>query len=111
MPGCGACTDATHVLDSGVGTTILSPRTVYIARGVDFSNTVTHTGFLELAEASTMAIASRLQGFVDTLSNDRFVSYGFPGSYRTLIVRDAGALRFQPRFRRAQDRRISLGAS
>ena len=27
----------------------------------------------------------RLQAFVDTLSNDRFVSYGFPGSYRTQI--------------------------
>ncbi len=49
MPGCGACTDATHTLDSGLGTTHLDWRTVYIAPGVDFSNTITHTGFVELA--------------------------------------------------------------
>lgn len=96
VPGCGACTDATHMLDTGVGTTHLSPRTVYIARGVDFSNTVTHTGFVELARAFGDGDTVRLQGFVDTLSNDRFVSYGFPGSYRTLI----GELRARYDFRR-----------
>ena len=32
-----------------------------------------------------MARALRLQLFGDTLQNDRFVSYGFPGSYRTQI--------------------------
>jgi iron complex outermembrane receptor protein len=84
-PGCGACTDATHTLDTGVGTTQLSPRTVYIAPGVDFSNTVTHTGFVELARTFEGGDRIRLQGFVDTLSNDRYVSYGFPASYRTLI--------------------------
>src|SRR6185437_4929066 len=62
-----------------------SPRTVYLAKGVDFSNTVTHTGFVELARALGDDDKIRLQGFVDTLSNDRFVSYGFPGYYRTLI--------------------------
>ena len=104
VPGCGSCTDATHALDTGVGTTHLSPRTVYIARGVDFSNTVTHTGFVELARDLDDGDKARLQGFVDTLSNDRFVSYGFPGSYRTLILetrarydfnRDLGALTTQ----------------
>jgi iron complex outermembrane receptor protein len=95
-PGCGACTDTTHMLDTGVGTTHLSPRTVYIARGVDFSNTVTHTGFVELARAFDDGDKLRLQGFVDTLSNDRFVSYGFPGSYRTLI----GEMRARYDFRR-----------
>ena len=34
----------------------------------------------------------RLQAFVDTLSNDRFVSYGFPGSYRTQIAEARAAL-------------------
>ena len=91
-PGCGTCTDTTHTLDTGVGTTQLSPRAVYIAPGVDFSNTITHTGFFELARAFDGGDRVRLQGFVDTLSNDRYVSYGFPASYRTLIGEDAGAL-------------------
>jgi iron complex outermembrane receptor protein len=85
VPGCGACVDATHALDTGVGTAHLDPRTVYLAPGVDFSNTGTHTGFVELVRAFDGGDRVRLQGFVDTLSNDRFVSYGFPGSYRTLI--------------------------
>src|SRR5678815_1169704 len=38
-----ACQDAAHRLDSGFGTTNLDRRTVYGARGVDFSNTTTHT--------------------------------------------------------------------
>ncbi len=49
VPGCGACADATHALDTGVGTAHLDARTVYLAPGVDFSNTATHTGFVELA--------------------------------------------------------------
>ncbi len=85
VPGCGACSDAAHRLDTGLGTTHLDPRTVYLAPGVDFSNTVTHTGFAELARDVGDGDRVRLQGFVDTLANDRFVSYGFPGSYRTLI--------------------------
>ena len=104
VPGCGTCVDATHALDTGAGTTHLDGRTVYIARGVDFSNTVTHTGFVELVRALDGGDRVRLQGFVDTLSNDRFVSYGFPGSYRTLIgegrlrydfARDFGAITTQ----------------
>ena len=84
-PGCGSCTDAAHMLDTGYGTTWIDRRTVYVARGVDFSNTVTHTGFAELARRFDNGDSLRLQGFVDTLTNDRFVSYGFPGSYRTAI--------------------------
>ncbi len=84
-PGCGACTDAAHTLNSGFGTTWIDRRTVYIAPGVDFSNTITHTGFVELARDFGAAGKLGLQGFFDTLSNDRFVSYGFPGSYRTQI--------------------------
>ncbi|MGH7972395.1 MAG: TonB-dependent receptor domain-containing protein, partial [Limisphaerales bacterium] len=84
-PGCGSCTDATHTLDSGVGTTTLARRTIYIAPGADFSNTITRTGFAELSRTLDDGDRIRLQGFVDTLANDRFVSYGFPASYRTLI--------------------------
>ena len=81
---CYGCSDAAHRLDSGVGTTRLDPRTIYIARGVDFSNTATHTGFVEAARPLGDGTL-RLQLFADTLANDRFVSYGFPGSYRTQI--------------------------
>jgi len=82
---CMGCQDAAHRLDTGFGTTHLDSRTVYIARGVDFSNTVTHTLFLEVADDLGEAGGLRLQLFGDTLENDRFVSYGFPGSYRTQI--------------------------
>jgi iron complex outermembrane receptor protein len=82
---CAGCLEAAHRLDSGFGTTTLDPRTVYIARGVDFSNTVTHTAFLEAAKVIDDSQSLRLQLFGDTLQNDRFVSYGFPGSYRTQI--------------------------
>ena len=81
---CFGCQDGAHKLDSGLGTTHLDPRTIYIARGVDFSNTATHTGFVEAARALGDGTL-RLQLFADTLANDRFVSYGFPGSYRTQI--------------------------
>jgi iron complex outermembrane receptor protein len=86
VPYCGTCTDAAHKLDSGFGTTWIDRRTVYIAPGVDFSNTITHTVFAELAREFEDGGKFRLQGFFDTLSNDRFVSYGFPGSYRTQIA-------------------------
>ena len=83
-PFCGSCSDAAHKLDSGFGTGWIDRRTVYNAPGVDFSNTVTHTGFAELARDFEDS-KFRLQAFLDTLSNDRFVSYGFPGSYRSQI--------------------------
>src|SRR6185369_9362055 len=88
--------DGAHRLDSGFGTTSLDRRTVYTARGVDFSNTVTHTAFLELANALGEGESLRLQFFGDTLENDRFVSYGFPGSYRTQI----GEVRLRYDFKR-----------
>lgn len=96
VPFCGACTDAAHSLDSGVSTTQLGPRTVYIARGVDFSNTITHTGLLQLRRDFTGGDSLRLELFADALSNDRFVSYGFPASYRAEI----GEARLRYDFRR-----------
>ena len=100
---CAGCLDAAHRLDAGFGTTQLDPRTVYIAKGVDFSDTDTHTGLLEAARPLGNGTL-RLQLFGDTLFNDRFVSYGFPGSYRTQIgearlryddKRDIGAVQLQ----------------
>jgi iron complex outermembrane receptor protein len=101
---CAGCENAAHQLNTGVGTTIISRRTIYIARGVDFSNTITHTAFLELANDLGEGQTLRLQLFGDVLQNDRFVSYGFPGSYRTQIgearlrydlARSFGRLKFQ----------------
>ncbi|HWY65277.1 MAG TPA: TonB-dependent receptor [Rhizomicrobium sp.] len=101
---CPGCQDAAHRLDTGFGTTVLSRRMVYVAKGVDFSNTITHTLFLEAAKTIGDGQTLRLQLFGDTLQNDRFVSYGFPGSYRTQIgevrlrydlKRDFGALKTQ----------------
>jgi iron complex outermembrane receptor protein len=101
---CMYCADAAHRLDSGLGTTWIGRRTVYVARGVDFSNTVTHTGFVEAARDLGEGQRLSLQFFTDTLSNDRFVSYGFPGAYRTTIgearlrydlSRDIGAVKTQ----------------
>lgn len=83
---CMGCQDAAHTLDTGIGTTHLDPRTIYIARGVDFSDTSTHTGFIEAARTLGEGQTLRLQAFTDTLANDRFVSYGFPGAYRTQIA-------------------------
>ena len=81
---CAGCQDAAHRLDTGVGTTHLDPRAIYIAKGVDFSDTSTHTAFAEAAHPLDGGML-RVQAFFDSLSNDRFVSYGFPGSYRTAI--------------------------
>jgi iron complex outermembrane receptor protein len=100
---CVGCRDAAHRLDAGFGTTQLDPRTVYIAKGMDFSDTDTHTGLLEASRRLGDGTL-RLQLFGDTLFNDRFVSYGFPGSYRTQIGearlryddrRDIGAVQLQ----------------
>jgi iron complex outermembrane receptor protein len=76
--------DAAHRLDSGVGTAHLDGRTVYLARGVDFSRSTSHTGFLELRRDLGSDIL-RLQAFADTLRNDRFVSYGYPASARAEV--------------------------
>ena len=84
-PGCGSCTDAAHTLDSGFGTTDLAAAPS-ISRRAWISPTPSPIPALPNWRAAwTMATRIRLQAFVDTLENDRFVSYGFPGSYRTQI--------------------------
>lgn len=79
------CIDATHTLDTGVATKKLDRRTVYIAPGVDFSNTFTHTGFLQFGKSLGTGGNAKLELFYDSLKNERFVSYGFPASYRSEI--------------------------
>ncbi len=75
--------DAAHKLDTGLGTTRLSRRTVHVA-DADFSRTDTHTAFLELRHVLGDD-TFRLQLFGDALDNDRFVSYGFPALVRARI--------------------------
>jgi iron complex outermembrane receptor protein len=79
------CIDTWHTLDTGVGIKKLDPRTVYIAKGVDFSNTFTHTAYMQFGKDAGEYGKAKLELFYDQLNNDRFVSYGFPASYRSQI--------------------------
>ncbi|HTK36670.1 MAG TPA: TonB-dependent receptor [Caulobacteraceae bacterium] len=76
-------TDPRFVLNSGVGATTLSPRTVFISNR-DFSDTDTATAYLDLARKVGSG-ALKLQLFYDDLSNQRFVSYGFPADYHAHV--------------------------
>jgi iron complex outermembrane receptor protein len=73
-------TDPRFVLNAGVGTTKLSPRTVFVSP-LDFSRTGTATFYYELAKDLGGDKSVKLQLFYDNLSNKRFVSYGFPADY------------------------------
>lgn len=72
-------TDAAHTLDTGVGTTKLDRRTVYISPA-DFSKTNTRTLYFDLAKDLGGDRAIKLQLFHDRLENRRFVSYGYPAT-------------------------------
>jgi iron complex outermembrane receptor protein len=71
--------DPRFTLDSGVGTTTLSPRTIFISDR-DFSDTDTATAYADIGK-QVGAGALKLQFFYDELKNQRFVSYGFPADY------------------------------
>jgi iron complex outermembrane receptor protein len=73
-------TDPRFVLDTGVGTTKLSPRTVFVSP-LDFSRTGTATFYWDVAKDLGGGRSLKLQLFYDNLSNKRFVSYGFPADY------------------------------
>ncbi|WP_168072022.1 TonB-dependent receptor [Caulobacter sp. SSI4214] len=77
-------TDALHTLDTGVGTTKLSPRTVYIS-GADFSKTRTNTLYYDLAKELTPGSTLKLQLFYDDQENKRFVSYGYPAWFDSSV--------------------------
>jgi iron complex outermembrane receptor protein len=76
--------DANHTLDAGVGTTKLSPRTVYIS-AADFSKTWTHTLYFDLAKRFDDDSALKLQLFHDDQENKRFVSYGYPAWFDSSV--------------------------
>ena len=67
-------------LDTGVGTTHLSPHDVYISDR-DFSETYTVTLFGDLVHKYDDGSQLKFQLFFDSLGNERFVSYGFPADY------------------------------
>ena len=71
--------DPRFTLDTGIGTTTLSPRTVFISDR-DFSDTDTATAYFDIGR-KVGAGTAKLQLFYDDLSNQRFVSYGFPADY------------------------------
>lgn len=72
-------TDAVHTLDTGVGTTKLDRRTVYISPA-DFSKTNTQTLYFDLAKDLGGDRSLTLQLFHDRQDNKRFVSYGYPSA-------------------------------
>ena len=76
---------ASHSLDTGVGTTKLDPRTIYISNA-DFSRTTTYTVHADVAKRLSDTSDLKLQVFYDALNNERFVSYGFPGSYQSYVL-------------------------
>jgi iron complex outermembrane receptor protein len=77
-------TNAGHTLDTGVGTTKLSPRTVYISPA-DFSTTSTHTAYFDLAKSLGADSTIRAQLFYDDQENKRFVSYGYPAWFDSSV--------------------------
>lgn len=83
--GSTTTTDAQHTLDTNVGTTKLSRRTVYVDKGVDFSNTFTHTGYLGLSHIADNGNTLKIEAFTDMLSNTRFSSYGYPADYHSHV--------------------------
>jgi iron complex outermembrane receptor protein len=76
--------DPRFTLDTGIGATKLSPRTVFISDR-DFSDTDTVTAYADLARKAGQGTL-KLQLFYDDLSNQRFVSYGFPAAYEAHVT-------------------------
>lgn len=77
-------TDPRFVLNTGVGTTQLDRRTVFVSKN-DFSNTDTQTAYADLIHDLGPGRVAKVQLFYDALDNDRFVSYGFPASYQAKV--------------------------
>jgi len=81
-------TDPRFVLDTGVGTTILSRRDVYLSP-FDFSKTETPTVYMALAKNGLADDGSiKLELFYNGIENQRFVSYGFPAWQRANVFEE-----------------------
>jgi iron complex outermembrane receptor protein len=79
-----SATDANHTLDTGLGTTKLDPRTVYVS-SADFSKTRTNTLYADLAKRFDDDSVLKLQLFYDDQENKRFVSYGYPAWFDSSV--------------------------
>lgn len=78
--------DPRFVLDSGVGTTTLSRRDIYLS-AFDFSKTSTPTVYLGLEKDGLPASGvAKLELFYTGLENKRFVGYGFPAWLRANVL-------------------------
>jgi iron complex outermembrane receptor protein len=78
--------DPRFVLNSGVGTTTLSRRDVYLSP-FDFSQTSTPTVYLGFEKDGLPASGvAKLELFYTGLENKRFVSYGFPAWLRANVL-------------------------
>jgi iron complex outermembrane receptor protein len=77
---------ATSVLNTGVGTTTLSRRDVYLSPS-DFSDTETPTVYFGLQKGGLpLDGTAKLELFYDGLENKRFVSYGYPAWLRANVL-------------------------
>ena len=90
-------TDPRFTLDTGVGTTTLSPRTVFVSPA-DFSDTDTQTAYLDLSRRLGQDQAVKVQLFYDALDNRRFVSYGFPAWYQAHAIEARASHRLDRRW-------------
>ena len=72
--------DPRFTLDTEIGTTTLSRRTVFTS-DADFSDTDTRTLLATASHPNGQGGAYALSVFYDDLANRRFVSYGFPADY------------------------------
>ena len=76
--------DPRFVLNTGVGTTTLDRRTVFVSNR-DFSDTTTQTYYADLGKDLGSGRSAKVQLFYDDLDNQRFVSYGFPADYQAHV--------------------------
>jgi iron complex outermembrane receptor protein len=78
--------DPRFVLDTGVGTTTLSRRDVYLSPD-DFSETSTPTVYFGLEKDGLPGDGvAKIELFYNGLENKRFVSYGFPAWLRANVL-------------------------
>ena len=89
----GAFPGAAFALDDGVGTAMLSPRTIYIA-DQDIANAETFTAYADFAwKFGDNEL--RLQAFHDSMDSDLYVSYGFAAEYIADVFELRGTYAFE----------------
>jgi iron complex outermembrane recepter protein len=96
--------DSRFILDTGVGTTKLDRRAVYLS-AYDFSDTKTPTAYMNFEkDALPYNGSAKLELFYNGLENKRFVSYGFPAWQRANVLE--GRLSYNAKFTGYNDQLI-----